>query len=119
MQPRCGRGRASPGARPRRSRRAVDRQHRPAAASESERGTTPPRSSTTDDSRDRTRRAATTTPGPSIGGRFVVHASDWAAMLGMPDHITAGLFDLDGVLTQTAKIHAAAWKQMFDAFLRE
>jgi beta-phosphoglucomutase-like phosphatase (HAD superfamily) len=27
------------------------------------------------------------------------------------------LFDLDGVLTQTAKLHAAAWKQMFDAFL--
>ncbi len=29
------------------------------------------------------------------------------------------LFDLDGVLTQTAKVHAAAWKQMFDAYLRE
>ena len=29
------------------------------------------------------------------------------------------LFDLDGVLTQTAKVHAAAWKEMFDAFLRE
>jgi beta-phosphoglucomutase family hydrolase len=28
------------------------------------------------------------------------------------------LFDLDGVLTQTAKVHAAAWKEMFDAFLR-
>jgi beta-phosphoglucomutase family hydrolase len=39
--------------------------------------------------------------------------------LGMPDHITACLFDLDGVLTQTAKVHAAAWRQMFDAFLRE
>jgi beta-phosphoglucomutase family hydrolase len=35
----------------------------------------------------------------------------------MPHGITACLFDLDGVLTQTAKLHAAAWKQMFDAFL--
>lgn len=40
-------------------------------------------------------------------------------MLGLPDHVTACLFDLDGVLTQTAKVHAAAWKQMFDAYLRE
>ena len=31
----------------------------------------------------------------------------------------ACLFDLDGVLTQTAKLHAAAWKQMFDPYLRE
>jgi beta-phosphoglucomutase family hydrolase len=40
-------------------------------------------------------------------------------MLGLPPGITACLFDLDGVLTQTAKIHAQAWKQMFDGFLRE
>jgi beta-phosphoglucomutase family hydrolase len=39
-------------------------------------------------------------------------------MLGLPDGITACLFDLDGVLTQTAKVHAAAWKQMFDEYLR-
>jgi beta-phosphoglucomutase family hydrolase len=32
--------------------------------------------------------------------------------------VRACLFDLDGVLTQTAKVHAAAWKQMFDDFLR-
>ena len=38
-------------------------------------------------------------------------------MLGLPDTIRACLFDLDGVLTQTAKVHAAAWKQMFDEFL--
>jgi beta-phosphoglucomutase family hydrolase len=38
-------------------------------------------------------------------------------MLGLPPAITACLFDLDGVLTQTAKVHAAAWKEMFDAFL--
>ncbi len=31
----------------------------------------------------------------------------------------ACLFDLDGVLTQTAKIHAAAWKEMFDDYLRQ
>jgi beta-phosphoglucomutase family hydrolase len=37
----------------------------------------------------------------------------------LPEPISACLFDLDGVLTQTAKIHAAAWKQMFDDFLRE
>src|SRR5438445_775639 len=40
-------------------------------------------------------------------------------MLGLPETVTACLFDLDGVLTQTAKVHAAAWKQMFDAYLRD
>jgi beta-phosphoglucomutase family hydrolase len=40
-------------------------------------------------------------------------------MLGLPDGVDACLFDLDGVLTQTAKVHAAAWKQMFDDYLRE
>jgi beta-phosphoglucomutase-like phosphatase (HAD superfamily) len=40
-------------------------------------------------------------------------------MLGLPDGVTACLFDLDGVLMQTAKVHAAAWKQMFDEFLRD
>ncbi len=39
-------------------------------------------------------------------------------MLGLPDGVTACLFDLDGVLTQTAKVHADAWKTMFDEFLR-
>jgi len=39
-------------------------------------------------------------------------------MLGLPDGVKACLFDLDGVLTQTARVHAAAWKQMFDDFLR-
>ncbi len=39
-------------------------------------------------------------------------------MLGLPDNITALLFDLDGVLTQTAKVHDAAWKQTFDDYLR-
>jgi beta-phosphoglucomutase family hydrolase len=40
-------------------------------------------------------------------------------VLGLPDGTTACLFDLDGVLTKTAVVHAAAWKQMFDEFLRE
>ena len=39
-------------------------------------------------------------------------------MLGLPSEIDACLFDLDGVLTQTATVHAAAWKEMFDDFLR-
>jgi beta-phosphoglucomutase family hydrolase len=39
--------------------------------------------------------------------------------LGLPDFVTACLFDLDGVLTDTASVHAAAWKLTFDAFLRE
>ena len=39
--------------------------------------------------------------------------------LGLPRTIRACLFDLDGVLTQTARVHAAAWKEMFDAFLRD
>ncbi|MFC8848791.1 MULTISPECIES: beta-phosphoglucomutase family hydrolase [unclassified Micromonospora] len=39
-------------------------------------------------------------------------------MLGLPAHVTACLFDLDGVLTQTVRVHNAAWTQTFDAFLR-
>jgi beta-phosphoglucomutase family hydrolase len=38
--------------------------------------------------------------------------------LGLPDGVRACLFDLDGVLTRTAVVHAAAWKEMFDDFLR-
>jgi beta-phosphoglucomutase family hydrolase len=40
-------------------------------------------------------------------------------MLGLPDAIAACLFDLDGVLTTTAELHARAWKEMFDAYLHE
>ena len=40
-------------------------------------------------------------------------------MLGLPDHVIACLFDLDGVLTDTAAVHNAAWTEMFDAYLRE
>jgi beta-phosphoglucomutase family hydrolase len=38
--------------------------------------------------------------------------------LGLPDAVRACLFDLDGVLTQTARVHDAAWTEMFDAYLR-
>ena len=40
-------------------------------------------------------------------------------VLGLPGGVTACLFDLDGVLTDTAAVHAAAWKQTCDEFLRE
>jgi beta-phosphoglucomutase family hydrolase len=40
-------------------------------------------------------------------------------MLGLPSEIRVCLFDLDGVLTDTAAVHAAAWKEMFDVFLRD
>ncbi|MBC7274048.1 MAG: beta-phosphoglucomutase family hydrolase [Streptomyces sp.] len=39
--------------------------------------------------------------------------------LGLPEGILACLFDLDGVVTKTAAVHAAAWKETFDAFLRD
>lgn len=56
---------------------------------------------------------ASSEPGaPSKSGRSAV-------TLRLPEGISACLFDLDGVLTQTATVHATAWKQMFDAFLRE
>ena len=40
-------------------------------------------------------------------------------MLGLPKGTRGCLFDLDGVLTKTAKVHDAAWKEMFDDFLRD
>jgi beta-phosphoglucomutase family hydrolase len=40
------------------------------------------------------------------------------ALLGLPDHVRACLFDLDGVLTDTASVHRKAWKSMFDDYLR-
>jgi beta-phosphoglucomutase family hydrolase len=39
-------------------------------------------------------------------------------MASIPPGITAFLFDMDGVLTDTARVHSAAWKQMFDEELR-
>ena len=40
-------------------------------------------------------------------------------MLGLPPQVRACLFDLDGVLTDTASVHRRAWKAMFDAYLRQ
>lgn len=38
-------------------------------------------------------------------------------MLGLPDGVRACLFDLDGVLTDTARVHADAWTRTFDEYL--
>ncbi len=38
---------------------------------------------------------------------------------GLPAEVRACLFDLDGVLTRTAELHAQAWKEMFDGFLQD
>ncbi len=40
-------------------------------------------------------------------------------MFGLPAGTSACLFDMDGVVTQTAVVHAAAWKEMFDTYLRQ
>lgn len=37
----------------------------------------------------------------------------------MPNLPEAIVFDLDGVITFTARVHAAAWKQLFDSFLQD
>src|SRR5689334_20336634 len=39
--------------------------------------------------------------------------------VGLPRVIRACLFDLDGVLTRTARVHAEAWRATFDVFLRD
>ena len=39
--------------------------------------------------------------------------------LGLPPRARACLFGLEGVLTQTVKLHAEAWKRLFDHYLRE
>jgi beta-phosphoglucomutase family hydrolase len=40
-------------------------------------------------------------------------------VLGLPEEVHACLFDLDGVLTDTASVHTKAWTIMFDAFLKQ
>ena len=40
-------------------------------------------------------------------------------MLGLPATVRACLFDLDGVLTDTASVHKKAWKAMFDSYLSD
>ena len=56
------------------------------------------------------RRDGDTLPGPPGVGH---------AALGLPSPIRACLFDMDGVLTRTAELHTAAWKEMFDEYLRK
>src|SRR5688572_25010218 len=56
-------------------------------------------------------------PGKSSGG--APRPRRLTPVPALPAGIAACLFDLDGVITQTAKVHAAAWKEMFDAFLRD
>jgi beta-phosphoglucomutase-like phosphatase (HAD superfamily) len=36
-----------------------------------------------------------------------------------PRDYDAVLFDLDGVVTKTASVHASAWKKLFDSFLEQ
>lgn len=51
-------------------------------------------------------------------GDTAVSATSGVLVTVSPRDFDAVLFDLDGVLTPTAAIHAAAWKRMFDDFLR-
>jgi beta-phosphoglucomutase family hydrolase len=41
-----------------------------------------------------------------------------SARVGLISGLRGCLFDLDGVVTKTAAVHAAAWKEMFDAYLQ-
>lgn len=50
--------------------------------------------------------------------KAVVRHSDRPRVVLLPERIEACLFDLDGVLTETAKLHAEAWKATFDEYLR-
>jgi beta-phosphoglucomutase family hydrolase len=56
--------------------------------------------------------------GPAVIGSAVADPGDTVvSVLGLPGDIRACLFDLDGVLTQTASVHRAAWQETFDACL--
>ena len=52
-----------------------------------------------------------------LAAREPIPTTKGPAVLGLPDGVRACLFDLDGVLTKTAAVHATAWKKMFDAYL--
>ena len=56
---------------------------------------------------------------PRLTGWVSARWGKQAGVLGLPGGIQACLFDLDGVLTRIAAVHAAAWKEMFDEFLRQ
>jgi beta-phosphoglucomutase family hydrolase len=60
----------------------------------------------------------TAASGPPFRFLYLLAVPGDPQLLGLPADIRACLFDLDGVLTQTAKVHAAAWKEMFDAYLQ-
>lgn len=47
------------------------------------------------------------------------HERKETAVLGLPETVHACLFDLDGVLTDTASVHTKAWKATFDAYLAQ
>lgn len=60
----------------------------------------------------------TTPPEPGRGAASSTVPTDTAAV-GLVKGLRGCLFDLDGVLTKTAAVHAAAWKEMFDAYLQD
>jgi beta-phosphoglucomutase family hydrolase len=49
--------------------------------------------------------------------RFLLPPRDGDTLL-LPPHLRACLFDMDGVLTQTSRLHSTAWKRIFDEYLR-
>src|SRR6201982_771012 len=51
------------------------------------------------------------------GGRSTRHSENERAF--SRDRYDAVLLDLDGVITDTASVHAACWKQMFDEYLQK
>jgi beta-phosphoglucomutase family hydrolase len=51
-------------------------------------------------------------------GYCFMTSTDIRARIRLPEDIRACLFDMDGVLTNTAKVHSEAWKEMFDAYLK-
>lgn len=51
-------------------------------------------------------------------GRPGICAGATDAFEGRLHGLQAAIFDLDGVVTRTARLHAAAWKHLFDAYLR-
>lgn len=48
---------------------------------------------------------------------MLAFVADHARALGIPQTVRACLFDMDGVLTDTASVHQAAWADMFDEYL--
>jgi len=57
-------------------------------------------------------------PPRATGGQTSIGPPRLADVIRLPQPVQACLFDLDGVLTDTASVHAAAWKEMFDGYLQ-